>query len=457
MDPDLTEQRNRRAERRVQQPKRKQSGKTTNRPTLEFPCVHRHSEPAGTLKCSCRNAPEVYRCNEPAIASGYCMPTVPKQSGDGPIALKNGTKTNEVYVPYALREGEQPRIHEIVCCSTCPIREAPHPNVLELQKLGVCGGRPDGTTDILHLANDQWADRIRMWARSTPEPLSGAFSTGLNDIPRAIELTQAKVIVSHRLTVPCSEMFEFVTNHPQVAFVNLFHGSINNLMFNPNWPASQLEFITAAQNARNVFYATPDERMPWESFGWQNCVHWPNLASCERLGVTPDLHKTPALLVSGRLDIIKALPVAIMAAGLVAKEREIRLFSVCPSNNPAIEALAGIAKVKIILKPWMEWTQFQRFLRDEVSLTIHPSLTDAFPHIPLDSLAAGRPVVGSSFIPYLPSEFTANPNNPSDVADCILKVLDDYDTYSQLSLDTAKAVHDRSERRFLELYERLIQ
>jgi glycosyltransferase involved in cell wall biosynthesis len=105
----------------------------------------------------------------------------------------------------------------------------------------------------------------------------------------------------------------------------------------------------------------------------------------------------------------------------------------------------------------MEWTQFQRFLRDEVSLTIHPRLTDAFPHIPLDSLAAGRPVVGSSFIPYLPSEFTANPNNPSDVADCILKVLDDYDTYSQLSLDTAKAVHDRSERRFLELYERLIQ
>jgi len=91
----------------------------------QSPCIHRLSQPVGTLNCTCRSKPSVYRCQEPAIVSGFCMPDVPKTSSAGPVRLRTGELTTDRYVPHVLREGETPRPHEIVCCSSCPIRESP--------------------------------------------------------------------------------------------------------------------------------------------------------------------------------------------------------------------------------------------------------------------------------------------------------------------------------------------
>ena len=93
--------------------------------SVQAPCIHRLSQPVGTLNCTCRSKPSVYQCQEPAIVSGFCMPDVPKTSSAGQVRLRTGELTTDRYVPHVLREGETPRPHEIVCCSSCPIREAP--------------------------------------------------------------------------------------------------------------------------------------------------------------------------------------------------------------------------------------------------------------------------------------------------------------------------------------------
>lgn len=457
MSDALTEQRNRRAERRGQNPT-----KTTRPPKpaalIEQPflCTHRSRLPVGKLKCSCKTAPEVYTCDEPAIVSGYSTPEIPQNSSDGPLVFRNGERTDRKFVPYALREGEMPRIHEIVCCSSCPLRQEPSEQTAKLWSIGAVGGKPDGTCDILHVCAPEWESRARMWAHSTPEPLSGSFlaQTNFETVSQAVELTGARMVVNHRLTVKAGDMLELASKFPQTRFVNVFHGSVNNLFYNQNWPADQLAFLNAAQDRENVFYATPDERASLDTH-WPRCVRWPNSVRLAAFDGPAPVLDPPTLLIAGRLDIVKGFPAAIYAAGIVNRARPVQVAAVCPAKSSALEALAAAARVPLVQHPWMEWEAFQKFVRNSVSVTICPSLTDAYPHVPLDSLAAGRPVVGSPAISYLPDWMIADPNDPTEIAEQVLHILDGYDQFSAQSRKLAETIQKHNEHALLELFERI--
>jgi glycosyltransferase involved in cell wall biosynthesis len=180
------------------------------------------------------------------------------------------------------------------------------------------------------------------------------------------------------------------------------------------------------------------------------------LATWERIGGIPELHDPPVLLIAGRLDVVKAMPAAVFAAGLVNRTRPVSVATVCPAKSTALDALALTAKVQLVQHPWMEWEEFQRFLREQVSVTVHPSLTDARPHIPLDSLCARRPVVGSS-VSFLPDRYRVDPNSPREIADKVLWTLDNYAECSRESLETAELIDQGARREFLDLYERLVK
>ena len=456
MPDKLIEQRNRRAERRGQNPQpapRNAPVKTAEQPFL---CTHRSRLPVGKLKCSCKTAPEVYTCDEPAIVSGYSTPEIPQNASDGPLVFRNGEKTDRKFVPYALREGELPRIHEIVCCSSCPLRQEPSAQTVKLWSIGVVGGKPDGTCDILHVCAPEWEGRARMWANSTPEPLTGAFlaNSHPDTVAEAIELTAARMVVNHRLTVKAGDMLALAERFPQTKFANVFHGSVNNLFYNQTWPADQLAVLNAAQDRENVFYATPDGRACLDA-GWPRCVTWPNSVRLAAFDGPIPVLDPPVLLIAGRLDIVKGFPAAIYAAGIVNRTRPVQVAAVCPARSTALDALAGAARVPLVQHPWLEWEAFQQFVRNSVSVTICPSLTDAYPHIPLDSLAAGRPVVGSPAISYLPEWLTADPNDPEEIAGQVLHLLDGYDQFSAQSRKLAETIQNHNENALLQLFERI--
>ena len=163
----------------------------------------------------------------------------------------------------------------------------------------------------------------------------------------------------------------------------------------------------------------------------------------------------PVSMLAGRLDIVKGFPAAIYAAGIANRTRPVQVATVCPARSPALDALAAVARVPLVQHPWMEWEAFQQFVRNSASVTICPSLTDAYPHIPLDSLAAGRPVVGSPAISYLPDWLTADPNNPSEIAEQVLHLLDEYDQFSAQSRKLAETIQKHNENALLKLFEKI--
>ena len=134
-------------------------------------CLHRSARPIGKLKCSCANASAVYACREPWVTSGYCLPILPQQPGDGPILTAVGDKIvpadsrRPTFLPMPMLPGETPRPWDLVTCESCPQRQEPPPQIATLMRLGIEGDYdPEtGHADVLHvLPASKLSDRIEV-------------------------------------------------------------------------------------------------------------------------------------------------------------------------------------------------------------------------------------------------------------------------------------------------------
>jgi hypothetical protein len=243
---------------------------------------------------------------------------------------------------------------------------------------------------------------------------------------------------------------------PRVAFLCIFHGSQNVLIRNPSWAAMQRDFLRLSNELPNVWYATPEPTIPWKRLGYPRAVVWPNTMPVEPLGDLPTIDP-PTLLLAGRQDVIKCYPAAVLAAGLVNRVRPVRVLTVIQSRDASIDAMAEIAGVTLEHHPWMDWAAFHALIRDRVSVTLCPSLTDSFHYVAWDSLAQGRPVVGSETIRYLPQQWQADPNDPQDLARVTLEILDGYEAASRLAWETASGLAERQQAAYLELIQMVSQ
>jgi len=324
-------------------------------------------------------------------------------------------------------------------------------------KLGVNGGRPDGTFDLLHVLEPRWDYKGRMWTSAIPDPVVGAFTTnlGYESTVSAIQLGKPKIVVFHALIMAVDSVREMAKQFPDVKFISLFHGSMQNLMFRPSWANDQLAFLNLAQACENCFYATPDARMPLDTLEWRNCVVWPNLVRYTRHEGSPVVLDPPRILISGRFDIVKGIPGAILAAGLVNQQIPIELHTIVEDRGGVMSSLAATAKLELVNHKFMDWPQFHTFLRDSVSLLLHPSLTDAHPFAAIDALCMGRPVVGSEAVDFLPASWKADANDPATIAKTALSILRDYPIACEAAQVFADDLQERETEAFLALYERL--
>lgn len=121
-------------------------------------CIHRSVRPVGKLKCSCSNAPEVYRCNEPWVESGFCLPVFSDIYSEG-LIVSGGEQISpsddrmKKFVPWVLKEGETPQSWQVIACSRCAKKKEPTEAVSKLMRFGVQGAY-DGQTgcaDVLSL------------------------------------------------------------------------------------------------------------------------------------------------------------------------------------------------------------------------------------------------------------------------------------------------------------------
>lgn len=309
--------------------------------------------------------------------------------------------------------------------------------------------------DVLHLMGEHWLPRgKKMCAAASEINVARKVIGSVDEDSEAIVATGCRVVVIHALEHSYQSTRQLAQRFPRVAFVCVFHGSQNVLVRNPAWPAMQRDFLRLSEELPNVWYATPEPTIPWETLGYRRAVCWPNTLPLESLGELPTIDP-PTLLIASRMDIIKALPASIIACGLVARRRPVRVMSIVKERIAGLDAIAEAAGVRIEHEDWREWEGFHDLIRERVSVTVCPSLTDSFNYVAWDSLSQGRPAVGSPTIRYLPPAWQADPNNPQDIADRVLAILDAYDVSSRHARAVAESLAQRQQEAYAWLLERI--
>ena len=404
-------------------------------------CISRSAESVGKLKCSCSNAPEVFGCENPAIPSGFCIPDLPQKPGDGPVVFHQGGQTDTRYLPYPLRTGEYPRIHEAICCSTCPHRREPPEDVRQLRRLGFLGQTP---ATVLHVASKLWADRLRAWLEPQVVPSAAIQRPDAESVATAIRLTGANLVAIHRLCLSVNDIQNLAQDHPAVKFVAVFHGAQNTLLANQKWPQDQLHYLQLAHDFPNIWYATPDRRARLDRYGWERAIRWPNVLACDPPAPAP-IHQPAKLLIAGRMDIVKGYPAAILAAGVVNQSLPVEILCCVHEDATRLRPIAELARVPLAQRPWMNQAAFRKMIRHEVTLGLHPSLSDACPQVPLDLMGQSKPVVGSPACDFLPRSWTPDPNDPEAIAEAVLAILDNYQTSCEIAAEVARQ-HAAAER-----------
>lgn len=104
---------------------------------VKRPVCHFHGPEIGSVKCSCPGSATVHACYHDLVPSGKCCDTMPTNWIDGPIKLKDGTMTEERFIPFpydqkSVDKCNQPWDNWVLCCDVCPWRTAPPEQVQSL-------------------------------------------------------------------------------------------------------------------------------------------------------------------------------------------------------------------------------------------------------------------------------------------------------------------------------------
>ena len=449
------------------QPQRKAAEAARRGNAPEVQCIHRDTEAAGKLKCSCSQQPVVYACSNPFVFSGYCTPTLPTQPGDGPIVRADGSKLTPAdkrfpsFLPMPLRDGETPRPCDVVVCESCPHLVEPPAHIKRLRQLGIKGDYDEaGHCDILHVIPpaEHWVQHATDYLNSSPDGMASCSCPRVRvNASELIEATKCKILISHTGETEVASLITAAEAFPDVRIWCVLHGSQNSMCHNMRFASYQAEALAASQRLPNFWYGTPELTADFTRFGYERYLHWPNPMPFKQPSVAPPITDPPVLLISARDDIIKGNAVKVLAAGLVAQSRLIAVHAAIKGGGSQLHKTADVAGIKLVSQPIRTQIKFREYIHEQVAVVLSSSLTDADQYVGRDSLSQGRPVVGSQTIRYLPREWQADPNDPRDIARVAMMFLDDYPRYSEQALRLGCEIRDRQRDAYRDAIARILE
>ena len=410
----------------------RRSRPSTLRP-LTFACPHRGRH-AGNIPCGCHGSTAAYICGHAGNPAGYCTlhAAQPKR--------RQIERTGAVPIPFTGR---------LPVCAACRLvdRAPPIP------------AAPADPVTVLHISQPIWTHRTaRFVAAARSLDLSAAAATVRHesDLPAIIRQHRPRVVFCHAFQVAARAVAAAAESNPDIHFLIVFHSSQNHLLYSNGWPAKQREALDLSARLPNVWYATPDATNGLAAVGHPRVVTFPNPFPPSAF-LDPPPPERPALLISGRLDLVKGIPAAIIAAGIVQRSHAVDVLTLCRhgSKSKVLRELCRCARVEATHVEWMKPEAFPAFLASRVSIVLQPSLSESFNYLALEAMAAGRPVVGSPAIRYLPPAWQADPNDPEDIALRVTWQLRDYATASSAATATARVVATLQNTDYRHLIDRL--
>ena len=324
-----------------------------------------------------------------------------------------------------------------------------------------CAECEAGQASVLLIGGERWRHRLKRFSEAlTDGGIANETSTARRqaDLHKLIARRRPVAVFCHTFHVSSEDVESLAKQFPAINFVTVCHSSQNHLFASQS--LAQTKALKLSERLPNVWYATPEEEIAtFADLGYVRVIQFPNPVPTIESATAKELQDPPTLLLVGRPDIVKAMPTAILAAGIVARIRPIKLAIVTQGSKAKthIQPFLSAAKINADWLPWSDYEGFANLLREQVSIVLQPSLTESFNYVAIESMAEGRPVAGAPAIRYLPRSWQANPNDPQDIARVCIEILGDYTNESQRAIQVARQVREFQNQSFLKMVERLIR
>jgi glycosyltransferase involved in cell wall biosynthesis len=265
-----------------------------------------------------------------------------------------------------------------------------------------------------------------------------------------------RVVVNRAMVFRAEEIRTLSAMFPGVRFLTVNHSSQSDLIRTKGWITQQSEHVKLAGERRNCWFGVVDERNHISRVtGVDRCVWVPN---CVR---TPDpyplmpISRPPRVSLSCVGRVLKNVPNQIIALGLAAQTCPLQAVLMMDQASDELAGLASLAGLNYEIAPWLPWSEFMDYVRDEIDVGVQCSFTESFNFIALEHMLHGKPVVGSPAIRYLPPGCRPNPDDPEAIANTLLRVLDNYETYSEQAKTIADNLAEANNRQFVDVIARV--
>jgi len=284
-------------------------------------------------------------------------------------------------------------------------------------------------------ANQEWVEskaRVPVEllnAGGVSAALCPAHGVSIKSISAAIARQTPRLFVNCAMFLSADHVARLAIEFPNTRFLTTCHSSQSDLARVESWLLRQLTFLDLVDRLDNCWYGLVDER-PYVlgAFGRSRVVHLGNCAPATQHAAGGGLHDPPTVSLICEWRALKNVPNQLLAMALVNQVRPIRpILALKNDQTGKGQEMARSLGLTADVRPWQSWQDYRRMIAAEIDVGLQASFTESFNFVALDHLQADKTVIGSPAIRFLPPAWQANPDDPRDIADRVIKVLGHYD------------------------------
>ena len=321
-------------------------------------------------------------------------------------------------------------------------------------------GRWDEHVDILYGINSHNQEWVESKAHVPVAMLNDngisavvfhVYGQARETIAAAIERNTPRVVVNCAMFIQAGRVENLARQFADVQWVTSCHSSQSDLARNPSWLKHQFRFLDLARRRDNCHYALVDERTGfYDAFCCPRLIHLNNCVPLPDVEPHRGPHDPPVVSLICEFRSLKNLPNQLTALALARKRARFRLLLAIKNDQEAlVTAYARNVGLDPDVRTWQSWRDYRAMVAEEIDVGMQVSFTESFNFVALDHLLAGKPVVGSPAIRYLPGKWQANPDDPEDIAKRLVRMLTRYKEHSDLASRVARRKAHTSNVAFL--------
>jgi len=285
---------------------------------------------------------------------------------------------------------------------------------------------------------------------------------GVAAISAEIDRLKCKLVINEVDTIPPNELERLASRYPNVKFLCVRHNCPSFMSTEPTfrWERMFHRVDCLAATYPNVFIGTVMDSTRYDHNTNTKLIDVPNLIQLPKDLPTIDRgNRRLTLSLVSRPSNGKNFNAQITAVCKAAKEIELGIFIITGNRELSDILLRRLTQCRIPNKHinWGSWERYINLVNNFCDIGLQVSLAESFNLVAVEHMSMGKPVVGSSAIEYLPSEWQANPQDPNEIASIILDHAQNLDERGKEGKAIAKTLEKRNRLKYVESIKQLLE